>query len=99
MNINSIGNLNTLNIDKISPKITDNKESVSFGDYLMDAINNVNNLENDSKKLTEDFILGKTDNIHEVMIAGENASIALQFTVAVRDKLIDAYNEIMRMQV
>lgn len=74
-------------------------EAVNFKDLLMDALNNVNSLEQESAKMTEDFIAGRTDNIHSVMIAGEKASVALQFVMEVRNKVLDAYQEIMRMQV
>ena len=42
---------------------------------------------------------GKIDNVADVMVAQEKASIALQYTVQLRNKLLDAYNEIMRIQV
>ena len=50
-------------------------------------------------QLTEDFVLGKTDNIHQVMIAGEKAETSMKLTLAVQNKVIDAYKEIMRLQV
>lgn len=81
--------------------INDNSESskVSFGEYLNAALMKVSDLENQSDKLKEDFAIGKTDNIPEVLIAGEKANIALQFTMSIRNKLVDAYTEIMRMQI
>jgi flagellar hook-basal body complex protein FliE len=75
------------------------QEAANFKDLLMDALNNVNTLEQESAKMTEDFIAGRTDNIHSVMIAGEKATVALQFVMEVRNKVLDAYQEIMRMQV
>ena len=78
---------------------TDNEGAVSFKDVLMDEIYKVSELERDSDMLTADFISGKTDNIHSVLIAAEKASIALQLMIEVRNKVLDAYNEIMRMQV
>lgn len=81
-------------------KITnETNEAVDFKGLLMEALQNVNSLEQESGKITEDFIAGRTDNIHSVMIAGEKASIALQFVLEVRNKVMDAYQEIMRMQV
>lgn len=76
-----------------------NKANVSFKDVLMDEIYKVSGLEKAADAITSDFITGKTDNIHSVLIAAEKASIALQLMVEIRDKVIDAYNEIMRMQV
>jgi flagellar hook-basal body complex protein FliE len=43
--------------------------------------------------------MGLNDNLHQVMIASEKADIALQFTVQIRNKILEAYQEIMRMNV
>lgn len=75
------------------------EEGISFKDVLMNAINEVSSLEQESSRMTEDFIAGRTDNIHAVMIAGEKASVSLQFIMEVRNKVLEAYQEIMRMQV
>ncbi len=72
---------------------------VSFGEYLNSALMKVTDLENQSDQLKEDFALGKTDNIADVLIAGEKATGALQFTMQIRNKILDAYSEIMRMQI
>lgn len=74
-------------------------EAVNFKDLLMDALQNVSTLEKESDQMTEDFIAGRTDNIHSVMIAGEKASVALDFVMEVRNKVLEAYQEIMRMQI
>lgn len=50
-------------------------------------------------QLTYDFITGKDDNIHNLMIAQEKSSILLQFTTQVRNNLLEAYREIMRIPV
>jgi len=71
----------------------------NFADYLKDALNKTNDLKIQSDNLTDDFAAGRTDNIHEVMIAAEKAGIAMDFTMQVRNKILDAYNEIMRMQI
>jgi flagellar hook-basal body complex protein FliE len=47
--------------------------------------------------MTEDFAIGKNNNIHEVMIAAEKAGLSLKFLMQIRNKLLDAYQEIMRM--
>lgn len=71
----------------------------SFGETLKDAIQEVNQLQKTSDKKMQDLATGKTDNIPEVMIAAEKADIALKLMVQVRSKIIDAYHEIMKMQV
>ncbi len=71
----------------------------SFAATLNDAINSVNQLQNDSNKAMQNLATGRTDNIAEVMISAEKADIALKLMVQVRNKIIDAYQEIMKMQV
>jgi flagellar hook-basal body complex protein FliE len=45
------------------------------------------------------FALGEVDNTHDLTIALQKASTALQYTIAVRDKFLEAYKEIMNMQI
>ncbi len=73
-----------------------------FSSLLNNAINNINttnaylsNAENEKIK----FALGETENPHDLTIALQKASTALQYTVAVRDKFLEAYKEIMNMQI
>lgn len=73
--------------------------SVSFADVLKGAIDNTNSMIAESENLADQFAAGKVDNMDQVLIASEKADIALQFTWAVRNKIFDAYSEIMRMQI
>lgn len=74
-------------------------KGLSFGEFLNSAIQQVSGLQKESEKLNEALALGLTDNIHQVMIASEKASVAMQFTMQVRNKVLDAYQEIMRMPI
>ncbi len=69
----------------------------SFIDTLNEFVANVDNQLKESDKMTQDFALGKNNNIHEVMITAEKAGISLRFLLQIRNKLLDAYQEIMRM--
>lgn len=71
----------------------------SFGQYLADALGQVNALQQQSTQMTDDFIAGRTDSIHEVLIAGEKASLSLQLALEIRNKVLEAYQEINRMQI
>lgn len=71
----------------------------SFADTLKEAVNGVNQLHLDADRKAQELATGKTDDIAGVMIATEQADIALRAMVQVRNKIIDAYQEIMRMQV
>ncbi len=70
-----------------------------FLDSAKEMVQNTDALQKDADKATLDFIVGDNDNIHEVLIAQEKALIALQFTTELTNKSIDAYKEIMRMQI
>ncbi len=71
----------------------------SFADTLKEAVASVNDLSKASDKAAQDLATGRTDNIAEVMMAAEKSDVALKVMVQVRNKIIDAYNEIMKMQV
>lgn len=71
----------------------------TFGEFLKDALHNVNNLQHQSKQASLNLAAGKIQDIAEVTIAAEKASIALQLTMQVRNKVVEAYQEVMRMQV
>ena len=103
MALNAIGTVNSLAptkslFDTLAADNTDNAK-IPFSEYLNEALNNTNQLLLDSDQTAADFAAGKTDNIHQVEIAAEKADIALQFTTQIRNKILDAYNEIMRMQI
>ena len=70
-----------------------------FAKSMDDAINKVNALQVTADQKIEDLATGKSSNLHETMIAVEKADIALRLMVQVRNKMIDAYQEIMKMQV
>lgn len=78
---------------------TSGSKGVSFAEFLNNAVSDVNRLQLESEALNEAFAMGLNDNLHQVMIAAEKADIALQFTVQVRNKILEAYQEIMRMPV
>lgn len=69
-----------------------------FADKLQTAITEVDDLEKASQKLTQDAVLGRVENLHDVMIAAEKARTAMNLTLEVRNKALEAYKEVMRMQ-
>ena len=66
---------------------------------MMSSIDETNTLQNQAESAEIQFALGEMDNTHDLLIAQTKANVALQYTVAVRDKLIEAYREIMNMQI
>ncbi|WP_027408681.1 flagellar hook-basal body complex protein FliE [Anoxybacteroides tepidamans] len=71
----------------------------SFANFLKDAIQQVNDQQIQADKLTDKLVKGENVDLHQVMIASQKASISLQLTVEIRNKVIEAYQEMMRMQV
>lgn len=71
----------------------------AFGGVLEQALDTVNDMQTRADRLTEKLAAGEVRDIHQVMIAVEQVNIALQLTMQVRNKVIESYQEIMRMQV
>lgn len=71
----------------------------SFANVLKNAINNVNDMQIESDRMTNQLASGQATDLHNVMITAQKASITLETTVQIQQKVIDAYNEIMRMQL
>jgi len=74
-------------------------EGVSFGSVLKDAITDINKLQNDADKAIAKVQLEDAGSIHDAMIALEKAGISFQVMMQVRNKILDAYQEVMRMSV
>ncbi len=75
------------------------KGEKSFGETLVESLSKVNELQKEADKAIEEMVTGDTKNIHETMIALSKADTAFRLTMQVRNKIIEAYQEIMRMQV
>jgi flagellar hook-basal body complex protein FliE len=70
-----------------------------FGAFLNDAMNNISNQEAQVDQLNSRFISGDLPDVHQLTIAAEKASLGLELTVQVRNKVIEAYQDVMRMQM
>lgn len=105
MNISSnpylrINNLNNnLFLNKVVDEKIENKSN-GFKNILVEQLNKVNEKQIEADILTEKIIRGDSDvSIHEVMLAGEEANMSLQLAVQVRNKLLEAFQEISRTQI
>ncbi len=65
----------------------------------MNMLDETNALTNKAEEMEIQFLLGDAVNTHDLQVAQKKANTALQYTVAVRDKVIEAYNSIINMQV
>ncbi|SMP47163.1 flagellar hook-basal body complex protein FliE [Anoxynatronum buryatiense] len=76
-----------------------NQEQSSFMAVMENALRETNELQLISDQYAEKLATGQVDNLHDVIIAGQKADIAFQMVAAVRGKVMEAYREIMRMQI
>ena len=107
MDISSILGLSTDSISSVAGVTRTNSAEKTADGNLFDSILNsaIDNLNTTNAYLSDAenekmlFALGETENTHDLTIALQKASTALQYTVAVRDKFLEAYREIMNMQI
>ncbi len=71
----------------------------SFKKTLSGFINEVNDLQTKANESIENFATGKVENVHEVMIAMSKAEVSFKFMMEARNKLVETYKEVMRMQM
>ncbi len=73
--------------------------SGGFGKVFENMISSVSTKEADAQAITRDVLLGKNDQVHQSMIAMQEAGMAFQLMVEVRNKVVESYQELMRMPV
>jgi flagellar hook-basal body complex protein FliE len=71
----------------------------NFAEVLQGAVEAVNHMQQEADATARDFVVGEAQSLHETMIAVEKADISLRLLTQVRNKGVEAYQEIMRMQI
>jgi len=103
MDLSAVYRINTDALEQYNSNKTKVAEgSDMFSVMLNSAIDNINTTNaylSDAENEEIKFALGETESTHDLMISLQKASTALQYTVAVRDKFLQAYREIMQMQI
>ena len=75
-------------------------EKTDFANVFRNSLDQVNRVQQEATKLSQDFTLGDPGtNLHDVVISMQKSNIAFQQAVQVRNRLVQAYHEIMNMQV
>ncbi len=95
-NIQSAGSALSL-INNLNP--TDKDNNIGFSEWIKKEINQVNNNIATADIKLREYAMGETDNLHQVMMSLEKAKLSFELVVEVRNKLLEGYQEIMRMQV
>ncbi len=71
----------------------------SFQELLTNALGKTNTLQREAEAKALDVAMGDAGSFHQAVVASEKAMLALQLTVQVQNKVVEAYNEVMRMQI
>ena len=99
MSIAAIAPISPLTLPNISSVDGAQKGGMDFSKFLTDALSQVDALQKNADAASMQLATGKVDDLSSVMVALEKASLSLSLTVAARDKVLDAYNQVMRMQI
>jgi len=105
MDINALYNISSPIIQEAydnANTVLSQEEEGSFKGIFQAALDNLNTTNtylSDAENEQLRFALGEAENTHDLTIALQKASTALQYTVAVRDKFLEAYNTIMQIQI
>ena len=98
MDINNISEiLSNNNINEF--KSESNQEKLNFGKILTEALNKVNDDQLHADEMDRMLASGEIDNVHDVTIAAQKAQLTLSLAVEIKSQLMEAYKEIMRLQV
>lgn len=96
--------IDVLTPDSLMPQLNDSNtakksDNVSFSEFLNKSISDVNNLQFAADSAIKEIAAGKMDNIQDAVMAVEKANISMSLLLEVKNKAIQAYNQIMNMQV
>jgi flagellar hook-basal body complex protein FliE len=86
-------------MNKLGAPVEEPAEGTTFSDVLRNSVSQVNEYQADADVAIKELVAGRTKNIHETMLTIERADASLKMMMQVRNKILEAYKEIMRMQV
>jgi flagellar hook-basal body complex protein FliE len=97
--VNSIANIQPLTLPQLTPATTSTSQPGEFQKILTGAINQVESLNNSAANSVQKFLSGDNEELHTTILATQKAELAFQLGLQVRNKVVDAYQEIMKMQM
>jgi len=99
----SLGNVAAVRLPDLIPVESQprpmSNDETSFARLVAQAVHSLEGLQAEADAAALDFLAGGSTEIHDVLIAMEKATLGFQLTLQLRNKVIEAYQEIMRMQV
>jgi len=100
--VKEVSSVPSIDASRLSINRTQSVDRVTapgFSEMFENFVRGVDQKKKISAQATQDLILGKSDNIHEAMVKSEESKLAFNLMIEVRNKLVDSYKELMRMQV
>ena len=91
-------NINSL-LGQLNNQKTNDNSKVKFSDTMTEFISDVNSLQIETMNSTESFVKGEPIDIHDVMIASQKAKTSFELLMELRNKALELYREVNRMQV
>ena len=101
MDVKGIGTppLGGLPANPAAPAPTSGAPGASFGDVLKDSLSQVNALQQEADGAIRSLATGGTSTLHDTMLALQQAELSFKLMMQVRNKIVEAYQEVLRMQV
>jgi len=90
--------LSTTHSNGMQPAMGPGIRENSFADTLKESLTKVNDMQTEKSAMVKSFASGETQNVHELMITLQKAGLAINMTTAVRNKVLEAYRELSRLQ-
>lgn len=97
--MNSISHIAPLTLPQLTPAVPAAGQPGEFQKVLTGAINQVESLNNSASESVQKFLRGDNEELHTTILATQKAELAFQLGLQVRNKVVDAYQEIMKMQL
>jgi len=100
MNIESISPMANDEVTKVTPVMQiQQSQKTDFMDHMVNLVSDMNSTVNTADNKLKEYAVGETTNIHDVLLSIEKAKLSFELGLQVRNRLLEGYQEIMRMQV
>lgn len=94
-----ISNITPIVLPQLTPAISSSSQTGEFQKVLNGAINQLQTLNNNATDSVQKFLSGQNEELHTTILATQKAELAFELGLQVRNKVVDAYQEIMKMQM
>jgi flagellar hook-basal body complex protein FliE len=96
---NPISNITPISIPELTTSNPSSSAGGAFGKLLADSINTLDSMQHDAGTSIQQFLTGEKEDLHTTVLATQKAELAFELGLQVRNKVISAYQEIMKMQM